>query len=56
MAGMFWPLRTQGTDTEESRVRGGEGRGGGMLLPRQRENQSGKNTAVYSLIASLRGI
>jgi hypothetical protein len=23
MAGMFWPLRTQGTDTEESKVRGG---------------------------------
>ncbi len=23
MAGMFWPLRTQGTDTEESGVKGG---------------------------------
>ncbi len=55
MAGMFWPLRMQGTDTEESRVRGGVG-GGGMLLPRQRENQSGKNTAGYLLIAGLRGI
>ncbi len=51
---MFWPLRTQGTDTEESRVRGGGG--GGMLLPKQRENRRGKNTAVYSLIVGLRGI
>jgi hypothetical protein len=25
MAGMFWPLRTQGIDTEESGVRGGGG-------------------------------
>jgi hypothetical protein len=24
---MFWPLRTQGTDTEESGVRGGVGGG-----------------------------
>jgi hypothetical protein len=53
MAGMFWPLRTQGTGTEESGVRGGGG-GGGMLLPRQRENRGGKNAAVYSLIAGLR--
>ncbi len=36
MAGMFWPLRMQGTNTEESGVRGGGG--GGMLLPKQREN------------------
>ncbi len=47
-AGMLWPLRTQGTDTEERGVRGG--RGGGMLLPKQRENRRGKNVAVYSLI------
>jgi hypothetical protein len=26
MAGMFWPLRMQGTDTKESGVRGGGGR------------------------------
>ncbi len=51
MAGMFWPLHMQSTDTEESGVRGGE-----MLLPKQRENQRGKNEAIYSLIVSLRGI
>ncbi len=55
MADMFWPLRTQGTDTEESGVRGGGG-GGGMLLPQQREIRRGNNTAVYSLIVGLRGI
>jgi hypothetical protein len=54
MAGMFWPLRMQGTDTEESVVRG-EG-GGGMLLPEQRENWCGKKAAIYLLIVSLRGI
>jgi hypothetical protein len=54
MAGMFWPLPTQGTYTEESGVRGGGG--GGMLLPKQRENWGGKNAAVYSLIVGLRGI
>jgi hypothetical protein len=50
---MFWPLHTQGTDTEESGVRCG---GGMLLLPRQRENRRGKNAAVYSLIVSFRGI
>jgi hypothetical protein len=49
---MFWPLHTQGTETEQSGVRGG----GGMLLPKQRENLRGKNAAVYSLIVSLKGI
>jgi hypothetical protein len=29
MAGMFWSLHTQGTDTEESGVRGWGGGGGG---------------------------
>ncbi len=45
---MFWPLRTQDGDIEESGVIGGGGRGGGMLLHKQRENRHGKNVAVYS--------
>jgi hypothetical protein len=55
MAGMCWPLRMQGKDTEESGVRGGGG-GGRMLLPKQRQKRRGKNTTVYSLIVGLRGI
>ncbi len=50
---MFWPLRTQGTDTEK--VERGVGKGGGMLLPKLIENWRGKNAAVYSLIVGLRG-
>jgi hypothetical protein len=38
---MFWPLRKQGTDTEESGVRGGGG-GGGMLLPNKEKIGVGK--------------
>jgi hypothetical protein len=49
---MSWPLRTQGIETEESGVRGG---GGLMLLPKQRENQNGKNEA-YALIFGYRDI
>jgi hypothetical protein len=55
MAVIFWPLRMQGADNEESGVRGGEGEEG-CCCPPQRENWRGKNVAVYSLIVGLRGI
>jgi hypothetical protein len=51
---MFWPLRTQGTGTEESVVMGGWR--GGMLLPKQRENWCVKNAAIDSLLVGLRDI
>ncbi len=51
---MFWPLHTQGTDTEESGVRGGGE--GGILQRKQRENWYEKNAAVHSLIVGLRTI
>ncbi len=42
MAGMFWPLCAQGTDTEESGVRGGGG-GRGMLLLNREKIDAEKN-------------
>jgi hypothetical protein len=46
MTGMFLPLSTQGTDTEESGVGGG---GGGMLLPKQRENWCRKCSRLFTV-------
>jgi hypothetical protein len=54
MAGMFRPLSTQDTDTEESGVMGGGG--GGIMLPKQRENRCRKKRLFTHLPNGLRGI
>jgi hypothetical protein len=49
---MFWPLRTQGTDSKESGVRGG----GGVAAQTERKSVRKKHAAIYSLIVGLTSI